>query len=89
MDLEFEPCPLNPKFFYKQITYEFACTCKNTNPNAKPNKVIKNAQTATLIISDIRLINFNLLNNFRNRYVPIQLELMKMKKLPLKKPILN
>ena len=58
MDLEFEPFPLNPKFFYKQITYEFACTCKNTNPNAKPNKVIKKQQIATLIISDIILFIF-------------------------------
>ena len=35
------------------FNYEFACTCKNTNPRANPNKVMKKQEIATLIISDI------------------------------------
>jgi hypothetical protein len=50
-----QPSPLNSIYFF--LYYEFACTCKNTNPRANPNKVMKKQEIATLIISDI-LIKF-------------------------------
>jgi hypothetical protein len=40
-------------YFKPQNNYVLACTCKNTNPKANPNKVIKQQEIATLIISDI------------------------------------
>jgi hypothetical protein len=49
-----------------------ACTCKNTNPKANPNKVIKQQEIATLIISDIELNK--IINNCKKLKIKNNLE---------------
>jgi len=77
-------------FLPENPIYILACIFKKAKPNANPKRVITKQQLATVKISPIFFLQFNLLYLlFRIRFSPKRQGLKKKKKPPLTLPNLN